>query len=297
MRECDLVTVGEAFEDLVFVGLPRVPRPGEELKTESFLATSGGGAVITAVAAARLGLRTAVLSALPPATSVLLRKEKVLPLDLRRPGEPHALSVAISTPRDRSFVTFEGINPRLEGRLLRSLRLLERQVRFRHVHFALYPRPCRRWLPVLRRLGRSGHSTSWDFGWNPALAKDPDFLELVSHLDVVSLNEVEALAYSRARSLEGARRFWSARAKSALLKLGPRGTVWVRGERSLEARGRRVSVVDTTGAGDSFNGGFLFGLLTGRSPRECLRLGNAVGAASVQAAGGIAGLPRRGELP
>jgi Sugar kinases, ribokinase family len=59
----DLLTVGEAFEDLVFVGLPHMPRSGEELRT-SVRATIGGGALITATAASRLGLRTTVISAL-----------------------------------------------------------------------------------------------------------------------------------------------------------------------------------------------------------------------------------------
>lgn len=62
MPRADLVVVGESFEDLVFFGLPRLPRPGEEIKTASFYQTVGGGAVITAVGAARLGLRTSVRS-------------------------------------------------------------------------------------------------------------------------------------------------------------------------------------------------------------------------------------------
>ena len=49
--------------------------------------------------------------------------------------------------------------------------------------------------------------------------------------------------------------------------------------------------MDTTGAGDAFNGGFLFGWLNGQPPRECLRLGNFVGAQSTLAAGGVDSLP------
>jgi len=60
----DLLTVGEAFQDLIFVGLPHMPKHGEELKTARFVSTVGGGALITATAAARLGVRTAVVSAL-----------------------------------------------------------------------------------------------------------------------------------------------------------------------------------------------------------------------------------------
>src|SRR5438046_9788238 len=58
----ELLTVGESFRDLVFVGLPHLPRSGEELKSERFVETIGGGAAITAVAAARLGLRVAMIT-------------------------------------------------------------------------------------------------------------------------------------------------------------------------------------------------------------------------------------------
>ena len=92
-----LLTAGEAFEDLVFVGLERLPAPGEEVKTDSFHATIGGGAVITAVAAARLGVSTAILSALSAPAVARLHRERVRVHNLRQPREPHAISAALST--------------------------------------------------------------------------------------------------------------------------------------------------------------------------------------------------------
>src|SRR5881275_194151 len=116
MARIELLTVGEAFEDLIFVGLPHLPRPGEELKTGRFVATIGGGAVITATAASRLGLRTAVISGLSRQAIRELRRERVTAINVRRPSEPHAVTVALSTMRDRSFVTFNGVNARLQPR-------------------------------------------------------------------------------------------------------------------------------------------------------------------------------------
>ena len=58
--------------------------------------------------------------------------------------------------------------------------------------------------------------------------------------------------------------------------------------------GFSVRAVDTTGAGDAFNGGFLAARLAGRTPKPSLRAGNRMGALSTRAAGGIDGLPRSG---
>lgn len=285
----DLVTAGEAFEDLIFIGLPRLPLPGEEIKTSAFLQTVGGGAVITAVAASRLGLQCGVVSGLSPAAADLLREERVAAIDLRRPTEPHAISAALSTSRDRSFVTFNGMNDRLEPRLYSALK----EVQARHVHFAFYPRRCARWSLAVHRLRRRGVTSSWDFGWNEGLTKDPAFLPLVASLDYVFMNEQETTLYAGVRRLPQALAFWKRRARTAIVKLGPRGSLWLDPNLECNEPAPTVQAIDTTGAGDAFNGGFLSARLRGQSPRECLRIGNRVGAQSTRAAGGINGLPRR----
>src|SRR6185503_3346718 len=113
MRVVDLVCVGESFEDLIFAGLERLPKLGEELRTTSFARTFGGGATITAVAAARLGVSTHIVSALSEAADARLRAEGLQITNLRRRGELHAITAALSTRKNRAFVTYDGVNAAL----------------------------------------------------------------------------------------------------------------------------------------------------------------------------------------
>jgi sugar/nucleoside kinase (ribokinase family) len=284
-----LISAGEAFEDLVFVGLGRLPAPGEEIRTNSFHATIGGGAVITAVAAARLGVDVVLLSALSDSAAKWLRAEKKIRVtNLRRPGEPHAVSAALSTGGERAFVTFDGVNVRLERRLAAALR----RVRAPHVHLALYPRDTTSWPRRLEALRRRGIRTSWDFGWNDVLASDPGLLALIDALDVVFVNEREATLYAGADRFEDAQPFWRARRPIVVIKRGPDGSQAFSDGALCAAPAPKVRAVDTTGAGDAFNAGFLAAWLRGATLERCLEAGNRIGAASTRKPGGIEALPR-----
>jgi sugar/nucleoside kinase (ribokinase family) len=285
----DLVTAGEAFEDLVFLDLPRLPGPGEEIKTSGFLRLPGGGALTTAVAAARLGARCRILSGLGDEAVALLRRERVEVVNLRRPHEPHAITAALSTRGERSFVTFNGVNDRLEPRLATAVR----GQRTRHLHFAFFPSDCRRWRRIVAGVRRRGISTSWDFGWNEGLVRDPGFPALAAELDFLFLNEVEACLYSGRRSLKRAIEHWRRSSRNAVVKLGSQGSRWVSPAIDESAPAPRARVVDTTGAGDAFDGGFLDAFLRGAGPARCLKAGNRIGALSTRAPGGISALPRR----
>jgi len=284
----DLVTAGEAFDDVVFHGLAALPRLGEEIRTDRLLRSPGGGAVITAIAASRLGLQCAALGGFSGEAARVLRDEGVRVRNLRRQGEAAPMTVAISTPRDRAFVTFTGMNDRLPGRLRRGLA----RVRARHVHLAFCPRSCRPWQTIVESLRRRGIGTSWDFGWNPAIRGDPQFAALATSVDYLFVNRDEALAYSGARSLTAALERWRAAPRLVVVKLGAAGARVVGSGVNIRERAVTVRVVDTTGAGDAFNAGFLAGRLRGLELRDALQLANRVGALSTRRAGGLAALPR-----
>jgi sugar/nucleoside kinase (ribokinase family) len=284
-----LLSAGEAFEDLVFIGLERLPAPGEEVRTNQFSATIGGGAVITAVAAARSGVAVELASGLSAQAEAWLRRERIRVTNLRKPREPHAITAALSTGGERAFVTFDGVNTRLEARLAPVLR----STRASHVHLALYPRNAGAWARRVRGLAKRNITTSSDFGWNDALARDPGLTALFDALTIVFLNEQEASLYAGVDGLAAALPFWRARRAIVVIKLGGKGSLALFGGEEYSAAGIKVKAVDTTGAGDAFNGGFLSAWLRGAPLTRCLEAGNRLGAASTRKAGGIEALPRR----
>lgn len=277
----DLVSLGETFEDLIFHDLKEWPRLGQEQRSNHLLRTWGGGALLTAVAAARQGLAVKVVSGLAPGAQRFLKGENIKVRNLRRAGEAHALTVALSTLEDRAFVTYPGVNEVLEERFLGALASL----RGRHLHLALEPRDCCAWTVALSQLRERKLTVSWDFGWNEELVQRPGFGQLIEHIDFLFLNESEA-------SLYGPGLDWSWRSGTTIIKLGKQGCLAWSGGRKQEIRGLSVKALDSTGAGDAFNGGFLAGLLSGQDLQNSLQLGNRIGAASTLCAGGLEGLPR-----
>ena len=278
-----LICAGEAFEDLIFVGLERLPELGEEIKTDRFTSTIGGGAVITAVKAARLGMNTTLLTALSDNACARLKKERVKITNLKKRGEPHAITAALSTTDDRAFVTYNGINARLEPRLARIIPKL----RATHIHLCFYPHDCAHWRRLVERLRTRGITTSWDFGWNEPLSNDRGLIDLIDALDFVFVNEHEARLYAGEPTLEASISHWRQRKAITIIKIGEEGAVWIAPDKDLHVVAPKVKVVDTTGAGDSFNAGFLVAWMHGKSPEQCLKAGNKVGAESTRKAGGI----------
>ena len=84
--------------------------------------------------------------------------------------------------------------------------------------------------------------------------------------------------------------------KIVAVKLGSKGCYVTDGKESSMVEAFKVKVVDTTGAGDAFCAGFLYGLISGKSLHECGRIGNSVASKCIMKMGARAGLPRLADL-
>ena len=93
--------------------------------------------------------------------------------------------------------------------------------------------------------------------------------------------------YTGTSSLQAAIPEWRKRQAVTVIKLGDQGAVWLAPDRDILVPAPKVKAIETTGAGDSFNAGFLVAWMKGKTPEQCLAAGNKSGAASTRTAGGI----------
>lgn len=84
--------------------------------------------------------------------------------------------------------------------------------------------------------------------------------------------------------------------KIVAVKLGNKGCYVTDGNEKLSVEPFKVKTIDTTGAGDAFDAGFLYGLIHVKSLYECGQLGNFVASRSIMAMGARAGLPYAKDL-
>lgn len=290
----DLVVFGEFFSDLIFYRLPGRPRFGEESKTDSFLIAPGGLAT-TAIAASRLGTVTGIVTrvgadteSLPTWNQMVQEKLDISACEYRR-DLPTALTVCVAYKTDRMMVTYEPINQRLEN-LLDNRAVRHKLEQARHVHLACALRQPARWQPVLRGLRERGVTLSADFGWNPDLSVK-QLISIIRHCDFIFPNEHEARAITGTRTPRAALEKLAEWVRVPVVKLGAKGALLMAEGKTYRQPALPVSMVDATGAGDAFNGGFLHAFLHGLGWDDCLRAGNICGSLAGTEPGGSQGLP------
>ncbi len=297
-----LVCAGEVFTDLIFFGLERLPVPGEEIKTRNFAISPGGGAAITASVAALLGRPTGLATAW--GTSVLDTDARVrleaagvsCSWSYSGPDAATGITVAIGTREDRSFLTRPCTGEVLESHLLETA-TLERLARVGHVHFALTPDRPEAFRDAVRRLRTGGATVSWDVGWDPSISRSSEFRLLFRDLDVLFLNEMEACAYAGVSTAQEAVERLSHSGNTVVIKLGPAGALASHHAGDpVRVGGIEVEAVDTTGAGDAFDGGFLHAWMRRKALRQALAAGNVCGGLSTRSPGGLSALPSREEF-
>ena len=130
-----------------------------------------------------------------------------------------------------------------------------------------------------------------DTNYDPSGKWDEGIGEILQKVDIFLPNAVECQGIASTDSLEQALKYLQKKVKYLGVKLGEDGAILCHNTQKYEVKPIRVKVVDTVGAGDSFDAGFIYGYLAGWEPERMLKLASICGSLSTRQAGGTAAQP------
>lgn len=281
-----VLCTGRLYCDLIMDGLNGTPEPGREVYAGGLTVAIGGGAYISAAYFRALGVRTglAVILPAPPFSAVTGDELAASGLDLtwseQAPaGTEPQLTVALITGGDRAFVTRRvgaavpsGISAALAGG------------QYQHLHIgelaSLTETP-----GLVAQAKAAGMTVSADCAWDADLLARPDLAAALRGVDVFLPNRAEATALARHAPL-------SDYAPLVVVKDGDRGAVAFSQGEQVSRPVQVLVPVDTVGAGDAFNAGFLAAWLAGAALNDCLGAGADTARVALMRSGGARGLGR-----
>lgn len=287
-----ILIIGELNVDLVLHNYQTFPALGQEVLVEDATLTLGSASAICAAGLARLGDDVAYLSKAGQDGWGDLCVEALngfgvdTALVLRDASVKTGITVSITSSSDRALVTYLGSIAALRGSEVRTPIFSQ----FDHLHVSSFFLQLGLRPDVKRLLASAreqGLSTSLDPGFDPEERWGPDLMDVLNEVDVFLPNEVELARITGLEDVETALRRLANGRTLIMAKLGASGCATIDASGAfLAIPGFAVEAVDTTGAGDSFNAGFLHAWLRKRELPAAMRFACACGAFSTLKAGG-----------
>ena len=300
MTRFDIVSFGALNVDMLFK-VDRLAGAEEESFIEDYTEACGGSAANTVVALARLGCKVGFIG------KVASDREGKMQIDCfkkegvdtsgviqAKHGKSGSVLGFVDKKGARALYINSGVNDIIEPREIKWDYVS--QIKFLHLSSFVGEKSLRTQKKLLATLP-SDVKISFDPGSVYARQGFVAIEPIIRSSYVLMPNAVELeLLTGEADYCKGADFMIEMGVKIVAVKLGSKGCYVTDGRERLRIEPFKVKVVDTTGAGDAFCAGFLYGLINNKSLYECGRLGNFVASRSVTAMGARAGLPYAKDL-
>ncbi|MDR1588013.1 MAG: carbohydrate kinase family protein [Treponema sp.] len=286
--------VGLANIDLTFSGLPRLPNEGEELYADGFSIHLGGGPLGTLINVSRLGIpvRAGTYLGDDIFSHFVLKELETLPLAITNLYEsghgaiPLNISAAALTAHDRTFLSYTDKKTPADNELQAVLELC-RGVRIVDMQMG--------YIEVYRKLKEEGSTMIFDMAWEDTVPRTvyESYLELA---DYWTANRQEALKFTGCKDVSSAARVLYNWLETPIIKLDASGCLIYDGEERIIPPIHEFVHVDSTGAGDAFLAGLIYGLYHQRPIEDAVLMGNITGGKCVTAKGALTAFISESEL-
>lgn len=300
-KKYDVIVVGELNVDLIFQDIESFPEMGKEKIAKNMLLTMGSSSAIFATNIAKLGNKTSFIGKLghDPYGELVLNTLMERGVDtsgiLIDKNVKTGITISMTFPDNYSMITYMGA--------MENFNINDVDFNFlnngKHMHFSsFYLQPGMR--PHCKNLFKKckelGISTSFDPSWDPDEKWEDDIIDVLKNTDVFLPNEQEAMNITGCNTVDEALDKLYQYSKIVVIKLGSKGAVTKYNGEIVRTKTFNIIPKDTTGAGDSFNAGFISSWLSGKSIKTCLTYGNACGALATTKLGGSTASPNEKEL-
>lgn len=292
-----VLVIGELNVDLIVIGLPSLPALGQELTCTGFSRALGSSSAIFSRALAGLGAQVDFMGKVGDDDNghFMLAQLQELGIGTQGvvidPAVQTGVTISLTYPEEKAQVTYLGSIADFDISDM-NLEVLGDYV---HLHMAsMYlQKGLRPAFPeLLRQAKERGLTTSLDPGWDQAGDWNGGLFEAFPAVDILFVNDHEVKAIGKSESISQASIALAQQVNLVVVKLGAEGALLADRDALLQSPAFPVKVLDTTGAGDSFNAGFVYKyVLEGCSKSEALRFANACGALAVMRVGGASSVP------
>jgi sugar/nucleoside kinase (ribokinase family) len=291
-KRFDVTIAGEINLDLILYGLPEMMPLERELLANHFRLTLGSSSAILAHNLAALGMSVGFIARLgeDPLGAIALELLGERAVDLSKVkrvagATSTGVTILLHHGATRHILTYPGTMFEmtavdLDMDYLASARHFHLSSLF--LHKALQPDLPR----ILSQLKEAGLTLSLDTNDDPEDRWESGLEELLGIVDIFLPNEDEARRITGKSDAEGALAALAKRVPMVAVKCGKRGSMVQVGGEVWSVPSQPVTPVDTIGAGDSFNAGFLTAYLQGKTPDACAAFGNRTAALSTLRPGG-----------
>ncbi|ETN94901.1 Sugar or nucleoside kinase, ribokinase family [Zhouia amylolytica] len=292
MSKKELIVVGELNVDLILNNIDGFPKIGTEIIADDMNLTLGSSSAIMAANAAAMGVNTSFCGKIGKDMfgDIVLKElnAKQVSTNYISTSETHqtGITIVMNYDEDRANVTYCGAMELLTIDDIPWEELTE----FKHFHLSNFfiQKGIRKDITLIfKKAKEAGLTTSLDLQWDPENQWDFNYEECLPYVDVFMPNEAEIKALTGTSSIEEALEKVTPYANTIALKMGAKGSIGIKEGTKLEITSfSNPNHVDSIGAGDSFNSGFIKQYIAGKSLEECLSHGNLMGALNTTAPGG-----------
>ncbi|MBS4200821.1 carbohydrate kinase family protein [Bacillus sp. FJAT-49732] len=298
MTKKKIFIIGEINVDLIMTGENVEPQWNQEKLVDSFDLVLGSSSCITAAGLAGLGMDVYFVGLVGDDVFGHFCVE-----ELNKKGinttyvklVPHiqtGVTLSLSTSKDRALLTYMGTISELGPEDIPE----EIYDLADHIHFGSYflqTNMKKHWKDVLIKARSQNVTTSFDTGWDPNEKWDRDvILSLMEDVSLFIPSEVEINNIFGLEDVSQVEGILPEQHENVVVKLGAKGSMMIDPQgNSTRASGYSITPIDTTGAGDSFNAGLIYGYLHGMKNNDLLVFANACGALATLRIGGASTVP------